>query len=160
MYLKSHLEDGAGKSQQHKDLLGKMPKRYGDGELAWNWNAKGRAHPTFLIDCASGKPLPQPVPSPPPPQRPHLGPIPPPMETYILFCWDLPRPPWDLSQRGEDEAESSKPLSEVTQSLAPSPVSQSKSKAMPSKSFLTLRAWDTVKGSLKAFCSCICGQEN
>ncbi|XP_068935041.1 steroid receptor-associated and regulated protein [Petaurus breviceps papuanus] len=155
-----------GKSQQPEDPVGRVPRRYGTGELAWSWNAKGWAHPTFLIDCASGKPLSLPGPCPPPPERPHLGLIPPHMETYILFCWDLPRPPQEVDQRGEVMAEPGKQLSKDTQDMTPKPVRQPKSqegpksKATPSKSFLPTRPWDTVKDSLKAFCFCICGPEN
>ncbi|XP_016277657.2 steroid receptor-associated and regulated protein [Monodelphis domestica] len=169
MSLKSHLEGSAGTSQQHEDPLERLPKRYGEGELDCSWNTKARAHPTFLIDCASGKPLSQSRPSPASSQRPHSEPIRPLMETYILFCWDGPSPPLEVSQGGEVVSEPEKQLIEGPQDPedpAPSPFRQPESKDKPmfivlsSMPFLPVKAWNSVKTSLRAFCSCVFGQED
>ncbi|XP_044539326.1 steroid receptor-associated and regulated protein, partial [Gracilinanus agilis] len=135
-------------------------------ELDCSWNTKARAHPTFLIDCASGKPFSLPKPSPARPQSPHSRPSHPQMETYILFCWDPPSPPQEVSQDGEVVAEPNKQLIEGPQDPAPSPVRRPTSKdklmsvVLSSMPFLPTKAWISVKTSLRALYSCICGQED
>ncbi|KAI5139217.1 Steroid Receptor-Associated And Regulated Protein [Manis pentadactyla] len=57
------------------------------GEPASHQKAIPAAHLTFLIDCAHGKQLSLAAPPVRPrTPRPNLGPVTPPVKTYILFC--------------------------------------------------------------------------
>ncbi|KAB1261024.1 Steroid receptor-associated and regulated protein [Camelus dromedarius] len=58
-----------------------------DGKPACHQKTIPKAHLTFVIDCAHGKQLsPAAPPAPPRAPSPNLGPVIPPMKTYILFC--------------------------------------------------------------------------
>ncbi|XP_004603714.1 steroid receptor-associated and regulated protein [Sorex araneus] len=57
------------------------------GKLAGHQKTLPSAHLTFLMDCTPGKQLSPPAPQlrPPAPRRP-LGPVTPPMKTYLVLC--------------------------------------------------------------------------
>ncbi|KAF6345705.1 steroid receptor associated and regulated protein [Rhinolophus ferrumequinum] len=129
------------------------------------------AHLTFVIDCARGKQLSLAAP-PVPPQAlsPNLGPVTPPMKTYILFCGESqPHLTQEAPPGGGQlsQARATLPPCRGTMVSAPSPVSTlcsqeepeakgSPLKTMPGRS----SAWEAVIGSLKALSSCVCGQED
>ncbi|XP_026375963.2 steroid receptor-associated and regulated protein [Ursus arctos] len=127
------------------------------------------AHLTFVIDCARGKQLS--LVAPPVPPRapgPHLGPVTPPMKTYILFCGGnrphltqeappggvhLAHTGGTLPPRRGTVAPASSPVSPRVPQEAPE-AKGNPLKIVPSRS----SAWGTVIGSLKALSSCVCGQ--
>ncbi|XP_014388775.1 PREDICTED: uncharacterized protein C1orf64 homolog [Myotis brandtii] len=127
------------------------------------------AHLTFVIDCASGKQLSLAAPLvPPQAPGPYLGPVTPPMKTYILFCGDS-QPP--LTQEailgGGHIAQARGTLPPCSGTVAPASSSLSplcpqgapEAKGSPLKTMPTrYLAWETVMGLLKAFSSCVCGQ--
>ncbi|KAL2773327.1 steroid receptor-associated and regulated protein, partial [Daubentonia madagascariensis] len=139
------------------------------GKLAGHQKAVPTAHLTFVIDCARGKQLS--LAAPPVPRQassPHRGPVTPAMKTYIVFCGEN-RPPLTqetplgggylalaratrLPCRGI-AASASSPVSQ----FCPQEVPEAKGrplKAVPMRS----STWGTVKDSLKALSSCVCGQ--
>lgn len=125
-----------------------------------------KAHVTFLVDCTRGERLLLPA-SPMahggwrPPQSPAILP----MKTYMVFCGVSTAQKMllesgfraqagypHLSCKGVKTADSS-----AVGSLCPQEVSRVKgspSKGGPARS----STWGTVKGSLKALSSCVCGQ--
>ncbi|XP_044092222.1 steroid receptor-associated and regulated protein [Neovison vison] len=139
------------------------------GKPACHPKAIPAAHLTFVIDCARGKQLS--LLEPPVPPRasgPHLGPVTPPMKTYILFCGENPphltpeapvgggllaQPGGALPARRGPVAPASSPVSPQVPQEAPE-AKGNPLKAVTSRS----SAWGTVIGSLKALSSCVCGQ--
>ncbi|KAM5320136.1 LOW QUALITY PROTEIN: steroid receptor-associated and regulated protein [Glossophaga mutica] len=138
------------------------------GRSAHLLQAVPAAHLT-IIDCAGGKPLLLAAPpAPPHALSPNLGPITPPMKTYILFCGrsqsrliqEAPLGGGALAQtrgtlppcRGTVTSafSSVSPL----RSQEPPEAMGSPSKTVPTRS----SAWETVTDTLKAFSSCVCGQ--
>uniref|UniRef100_A0A2K5DXC2 Steroid receptor associated and regulated protein n=1 Tax=Aotus nancymaae TaxID=37293 RepID=A0A2K5DXC2_AOTNA len=139
------------------------------GKLARHQKTVPTAHLTFIIDCAHGRQLSlAAAPSPPQAPSPNRGLVTPPMKTYIVFCGEnwphltrvTPTGGGCLAQaratlppcRGTT-ASASFPVSP----LCPQEVPEAKGrhlKAMPVRS----STWGTVKDSLKALSSCVCGQ--
>ncbi|XP_015412657.1 PREDICTED: uncharacterized protein C1orf64 homolog, partial [Myotis davidii] len=129
------------------------------------------AHLTFVIDCASGKQLSLAAP-PVPPQGPgpYLGPVTPPMKTYILFCGDSqPHLTQEAILGGGHIAQARGTLPPCRGTVAPAssplsplcPQGAPEAKGSPLKTMPTrYLAWETVMGLLKAFSSCVCGQED
>ncbi|XP_006883762.1 PREDICTED: uncharacterized protein C1orf64 homolog [Elephantulus edwardii] len=127
------------------------------------------AHLTFIIDLTCGRqvslaaPLVQPqVP------RHYEGPVTSPMKTHVVFCgqdWphksqeapfgrECPAQTGDTLPLSRDiRGSASRPVSSLCPQKGPEPT-ESHLKAVPTRS----SAWGTVKGSLKALSSCVCGQ--
>ncbi|XP_036770242.2 steroid receptor-associated and regulated protein isoform X2 [Manis pentadactyla] len=139
------------------------------GEPASHQKAIPAAHFTFLIDCAHGKQLSLAAPPVRPrTPRPNLGPVTPPVKTYILFCGEnqphliqeaplgrgcLAQPRSSLPSCRRMVAPASSPVSPLCPQEAP------EAKRGPSKTVpLRFSAWGRVIGSLKALSSCVCGQ--
>ncbi|CAK6440649.1 unnamed protein product [Pipistrellus nathusii] len=146
------------------------------GNLAHCQKAVPTAHLTSVIDCASGKQLSLAA-SPVPPQvpGPYLGLVTPPMKSYILFCGDnqpyltqeatlgrghlaqargiLPPCRGTLPPCRGTVAPASSPLSPLCAQEAPE-AKGNPLKTRPGR----YSAWETVRGLLKAFSSCVCGQ--
>ncbi|XP_059542233.1 steroid receptor-associated and regulated protein [Myotis daubentonii] len=129
------------------------------------------AHLTFVIDCASGKQLSLAAPLVPlQGPSPYLGPVTPPMKTYILFCGDSqPHLTQEAILGGGHIAQARGTLPPCRETVAPasSPLSPlcpqggPEAKGSPLKTMPTrYLAWETVTGLLKAFSSCVCGQED
>uniref|UniRef100_G1PFF4 Steroid receptor associated and regulated protein n=1 Tax=Myotis lucifugus TaxID=59463 RepID=G1PFF4_MYOLU len=127
------------------------------------------AHLTFVIDCASGKQLSLAAPLvPPQAPSPYLGPVTPPMKTYILFYGDSQPPLTQEAILGGGhiaQARGTLPPCRGTVAPASSPLSPlcpqgaPEAKGSPLKTMPTrYLAWETVMGLLKAFSSCVCGQ--
>nr|XP_036301087.1 steroid receptor-associated and regulated protein [Pipistrellus kuhlii] len=134
------------------------------GNLAHCQKAVPTAHLTFVIDCASGKQLP-----PPPPQvpGPYLGLVTPPMKTYILFCGDSQPLTQEAALGRGHLAQARGTLQPCRGTVAPasSPLSPLCAQEAPEAKGNPLKtrpgrysAWETVRGLLKAFSSCVCGQ--
>ncbi|XP_076994163.1 steroid receptor-associated and regulated protein [Tamandua tetradactyla] len=126
------------------------------------------AHLTFVIDCARGKRIS--LATPPAPTRvssPYRGPVTPPMKTFIMFCGDsCPQLTQDGPPGREGLAQPRHILPPPEGAVAPAsfpgsplcPQEAPKAKGSPSKTGPTKSsAWGTVKGSLKALSSCVCG---
>ncbi|XP_028011409.2 steroid receptor-associated and regulated protein [Eptesicus fuscus] len=137
--------------------------------VAHHLKATPTAHLTFVIDCASGKQLSLAAP-PVPPQAPgpYLGLVTPPMKTYILFCGDSqPHLTQEASLGGGPlaQARGTLPPCRGTAAPASSPLSPLCAQEAPEAKGSPLKtrpakysAWETVRGLLKAFSSCVCGQ--
>nr|XP_012416707.1 PREDICTED: uncharacterized protein C1orf64 homolog [Odobenus rosmarus divergens] len=139
------------------------------GKPSCHQKAIPTTHLTFVIDCARGKQLS--LVAPPVPPRapgPHLGPVTPPMKTYILFCGEnrphltqetplggghLAHAGGTLPPRRGTVAPVSSPVGPRVPQEAPE-AKGNPLKTVPSRS----SAWGTVIGSLKALSSCVCGQ--
>ncbi|XP_057573530.1 steroid receptor-associated and regulated protein [Hippopotamus amphibius kiboko] len=140
------------------------------GKPASHQKAIPKAHLTFIIDCAHGKQISlAALPGPPRVPSPNLGPIIPPMKTYILLCGEN-RPP-HLTQEaplgGEVLAQTRGPLPPCRGTTAPASPPASplclqeppEAKGSPMKTASSRSsAWGTVIGSLKALSSCVCAQ--
>ncbi|KAK2507150.1 hypothetical protein MC885_020303, partial [Smutsia gigantea] len=139
------------------------------GKPAGHQKAIPAAHLTFLIDCAHGKQLSLAAsPVLPRTPRPNLGPVTPPVKTYILFCGEnqprliqeaplgrgrLAQPRGSLPPCRGLVAPASSPVSPLGPQEAP------EAKGSPTKTVpLRSSAWGRVIGSLKALSSCVCGQ--
>ncbi|CAO2589807.1 Steroid receptor-associated and regulated protein [Lemmus lemmus] len=129
-----------------------------------------KAHITVVIDWATGKQVPLAAP-PVPPQasRPSQGRAIPPMKTFVMFCGeDTLRGTQDFSlscrplARTKDTAPSDRGLPAPAPLPASPPCPQDDPQAERSslKPGATERhtAWVTVKCSLQALYSCVCGQ--
>ncbi|XP_004472214.1 steroid receptor-associated and regulated protein [Dasypus novemcinctus] len=138
------------------------------GKLVCRQKAVPPAHLTFVIDCARGKQIP--LAAPPALCRaasPRQGPVTRPMKTYIMFFGDSwaqpPRedPPGQgcLAQVGLTPPPPRGPVAPASfpdSPLCPQEPPKAKGgsvKPVPVRS----SAWGTVKGSLKALSSCVCG---
>ncbi|XP_012517931.1 PREDICTED: uncharacterized protein C1orf64 homolog [Propithecus coquereli] len=123
------------------------------------------AHLTFVIDCARGKPLSLATPVPPRASSPHQGPVAPPMKTYIVFCGENRRPLTQEATLGGlrlAQARATQPPCGGIAAPAPSLESPQKvpeAKGGPLKAApVRSSTWGTVKDSLRALSSCVCGQ--
>ncbi|XP_015340370.1 steroid receptor-associated and regulated protein [Marmota marmota marmota] len=130
------------------------------------------AHMTFVIDCVRGKQLslaaPPVLPQVPSPSQ---GPVTLPMKTYIVFCGEnQPQSTLDIPLGGGCLAQAKDALpphpprrgavdpSSLPDS-PPCPQGAPKAKGRPLKTGPARSStWGTVKGSLKALSSCVCGQ--
>ncbi|XP_036202916.1 steroid receptor-associated and regulated protein [Myotis myotis] len=139
------------------------------GKPAHQQKAVPAAHLTFVIDCASGKQLSlAALLVPPQGPSPYLGPVTPPMKTYILFCGDSqPHLTQEAILGGGHIAQARGTLPPCRGTVAPAssplsplcPQGAPEAKGSPLKTMLTrYLAWETVMGLLKAFSSCVCGQ--
>ncbi|XP_049731838.1 steroid receptor-associated and regulated protein [Elephas maximus indicus] len=141
------------------------------GKLVRHQKAIPTAHLTFIIDLTCRKRISLAAP-PMQPQfpRPYRGPVTPSMKTHIVFCGEnwphlaqkaplgkgcLAQARGTLPPHREIGAPASLPISSLCPQEAPEPKG-SPLKAMPTRS----SAWGTVKGSLKALSSCVCGQSD
>ncbi|XP_027807662.1 LOW QUALITY PROTEIN: steroid receptor-associated and regulated protein [Marmota flaviventris] len=130
------------------------------------------AHMTFVIDCVRGKQLslaaPPVLPQVPSPSQ---GPVTLPMKTYIVFCGEnQPQSALDIPLGGGCLAQAKDALpprpprrGAVDPSSPPDsppcPQGTPKAKGRPLKiGPARSSTWGTVKGSLKALSSCVCGQ--
>ncbi|XP_069333672.1 steroid receptor-associated and regulated protein [Eulemur rufifrons] len=123
------------------------------------------AHLTFVIDCARGKHLSLAAPVPPRASSPHRGPVTPPMKTYIVFCGEnQPRLTQEttLGGGGLAQARATQPPCRGMAAPASSPAGPQEvpeAKGRPSKAVpVRSSTWGTVKDSLRALSSCVCGQ--
>ncbi|XP_017830557.1 steroid receptor-associated and regulated protein [Callithrix jacchus] len=132
------------------------------GKLARRQNTVPTAHLTFVIDCAHRKQLSlAATPSPPQAPSPNRGLVTPPMKTYIVFCGEnWPHLTRVTPSSGGCLAQARAtlpPCRGTTASASFQEVPEAKGrhlKAMPVRS----STWGTVKDSLKALSSCVCGQ--
>ncbi|XP_058531722.1 steroid receptor-associated and regulated protein [Ochotona princeps] len=120
-----------------------------------------KAHVTFLVDCTRGERLLLPAtPMAHGGWRPPQSPAMPPMKTYMVFCGEstAQKMPLESGLQAQPPCKGVKtPDSSAVGSLCPQEVSSAKgnpSKGGPGRS----STWGTVKGSLKALSSCVCGQ--
>ncbi|KAM9243688.1 steroid receptor-associated and regulated protein [Dugong dugon] len=139
------------------------------GKLVRHQKAIPTAHLTFIMDLTCGKQISLAAPRMQPRvPRPYRGPVSPPMKTHIVFCGEnwphlaqkaplgrgcLAQARATLPPHREIGAPASLPISLLCPQGAPEP-KRSPLKAMTARS----SAWGTVKGSLKALSSCVCGQ--
>ncbi|XP_036682791.1 steroid receptor-associated and regulated protein [Balaenoptera musculus] len=140
------------------------------GKPARHRKAIPKAHLTFVIDCTHGKQISlAALPGPPRVPSPNLGPVIPPMKTYILLCGE--NRPRHVTQEaplgGGGLAQTRGPLPPCRETTAPasSPASPlclqgaPEAKGGPVKTVSSRSsAWGTVIVSLKALSSCVCGQ--
>ncbi|XP_007948981.1 steroid receptor-associated and regulated protein [Orycteropus afer afer] len=139
------------------------------GQLVRHQKAVSTAHLTFVIDVTCGKQISLAAPPVQPRvPRPYRGLVIPPMKTHIVFYGDnWPHLPEKASLGGgcsvqpvdtlPPQREIGAPASLPDSLLYPQEVPEPKGnplKAVPTRS----SAWGTVKGSLKALSSCVCGQ--
>ncbi|XP_047380100.1 steroid receptor-associated and regulated protein [Sciurus carolinensis] len=139
------------------------------GKLARRQTAVPTAHMTVIIDCVRGKRLSLAAP-PVLPQAPSCsqGPVRLPMKTYIVFCGgNRPQSALDSPLGGGCLAQAKDALPSCRGVVGPaSPVDSlpcpqgvPKVKGSPLKTGPARSStWGTVKGSLKALSSCVCGQ--
>ncbi|XP_055979659.1 steroid receptor-associated and regulated protein [Sorex fumeus] len=141
-----------------------------DGKLAGHQKTLPSAHLTFLMDCTPGKQLSLPVPPlrPQAPCRP-LGPVTPPMKTYLVFCGG--NQPYHTQEVGAGmghftQARETTGPCKATEAPASAPVSplctqevpeakKSPVKAMPVRYSSSGAAKGLLKGLLN---SCVCGR--
>ncbi|XP_005318099.2 steroid receptor-associated and regulated protein [Ictidomys tridecemlineatus] len=127
------------------------------------------AHMTFVIDCVRGKQLSLAAPRVPPQvPSPSQGPVTVPMKTYIVFCGEnQPRSALDIPWGGGCLAQAKDALPPRRGAVDPASLPDSppcpqgapKAKGRPLKTGPARSStWGTVKGSLKALSSCVCGQ--
>nr|XP_012618521.1 uncharacterized protein C1orf64 homolog [Microcebus murinus] len=130
------------------------------GKPAGHPKAVPTAHLTFVIDCAHGKHLSLAAPAPPRAPRPHQGPVAPPMKTYIVFCGEN-QPPLtqDTTPGGERLAQAGQGRVAAPASSPDSPQEVPEAKGRPLKAGpVRSSTWGTLKDSLRALSSCVCGQ--
>ncbi|ELW68595.1 steroid receptor-associated and regulated protein [Tupaia chinensis] len=138
------------------------------GKLGRHQKAIPAAHLTFVIDCAEGKQLSLAAPpAPPQASSPNRGLIVSPMKTYIVFCGDKqPHLTQETTLGGGQLVQGKNALppcreAVTSASLPGSPLCSQEApeaKGKPSKAAPVKSTWGTVKGSLKALSSCVCGQ--
>ncbi|XP_008067022.1 uncharacterized protein C1orf64 homolog [Carlito syrichta] len=120
------------------------------------------AHMTFVIDCAHGKQLPMAT-SPVPPRipSPNRGPVTPPMKIYIVFCGENQARPTQETLPARAMLPPCRgivaPASFPVSPLCPQEVPDAKGRRLEAVSMRS-STWGTVKDSLKALSSCVCGQ--
>lgn len=145
-------------------------------QSAGSHKAVHTAHITVVIDCATGKQVS--LVAPPVPaqaSRPSQGRVTPPMKTFVMFCGE------NTLRGTQDFPLSCRPLARTRDTMPsvpsdrrlpalasphPSPASppspqddpQVKSSSLKPGATERHAAWDTVKCSLQALSSCVCGQ--
>ncbi|XP_007459386.1 PREDICTED: uncharacterized protein C1orf64 homolog [Lipotes vexillifer] len=140
------------------------------GKPARHQKAIPKAHLTFVIDCTRGKHVSlAALPGPPRVPSPNLGPVIPPMKTYILLCGEnrAPHVNQEAPLGGGGLAQTRGPLPPCRETTAPdsSPASPvclqgaPEAKGGPAKTVSSRSsAWGAVIVSLKALSSCVCAQ--
>ncbi|XP_003783925.1 steroid receptor-associated and regulated protein [Otolemur garnettii] len=135
------------------------------GKLTRHQRAVPMAHLTFVIDCTSGKQLSLAA-SPPRATSPHRGPVIPPLKTYIVFCGENRPPPTQKTPLGSKDLAQARatllpcrgidtPAPSQVRPLCPQEVPEAAERPLKSGRSST---WGTVKDSLRALSSCVCGQ--
>ncbi|XP_037674640.1 steroid receptor-associated and regulated protein [Choloepus didactylus] len=165
-----HSERGSGRASPQASGLETDVEPGPGRQLLRHQKAIPTTHLTFVIDCARGKQISLAA----PPglscaSSPYRGPVSPPMKTFIMFCGEsCPQVSREgpLGQGGLAQARHVPVLPPRGGTVAPAscpgsplcPQEVSRAKESPSKTLPTRSsAWGTVKGSLKALSSCVCG---
>uniref|UniRef100_A0A2K6DJ62 Steroid receptor associated and regulated protein n=1 Tax=Macaca nemestrina TaxID=9545 RepID=A0A2K6DJ62_MACNE len=127
------------------------------------------AHLTFVIDCTQGRQLSlAATASPPQAPSPSQGLVTPPMKTYLVFCgenWPHLTRVTPMGGGCLAQARATLPLCRGAATAASFPVSPLCPQEVPEAKEKPVKAvpvrsspWGTVKDSLKALSSCVCGQ--
>ncbi|XP_011849352.1 PREDICTED: uncharacterized protein C1orf64 homolog [Mandrillus leucophaeus] len=139
------------------------------GKLAGHQKTVPTAHLTFVIDCTQGRQLSlAATASPPQAPSPSQGLVTPPMKTYLVFCgenWPHLTRVTPMGGGCLAQARATLPLCRGAAAAASFPVSPlcpqevPEAKEKPVKTVpVRSSPWGTVKDSLKALSSCVCGQ--